>query len=163
MNLETWFTLGMKREQPALIVPGYQQFDLGCGNNPVPGAIALDWPAWTAPEPIPAADRSVDTIWAHHFMEHLTGADAISMLREIQRVLKIGGSANIVTPYYNSQLQSTDLDHKSAYCEETWRNLFSNEMYAKNHDGWALKVNVCWIIGIKERNLALFTQLVRWH
>lgn len=162
MNLEHWFKLGMKRQVNPLITRSGPAVDIGCGNNPIAEARALDWPGWDAAnEQIPYSDGSMATVWAHHFLEHFSGADAIVILRDIQRVLMPGGVANIVTPYYNSQMQATDLDHKSAWCEETFRNLFDNKMYDKNHQGWLLRVNACWIIGIVERNLALFTQLVK--
>ena len=160
MNLEEWFTIGMKREvNPLIRIGGRISIDLGAGNNPVAGAKPLDWPDWIAPAPLPFESETVGTVWAHHFLEHLSGEDAIKVLREIQRVLIPRGVANIVVPYYNSQMQATDPDHKSAWCEETWKNLFANDMYQKNHDGWRMEVNACWIIGIVERNLALFTQL----
>jgi hypothetical protein len=85
----------------------------------------------------------------------------VEMLREFERVLRPGGTANIVTPYYSSQMQAQDLDHESVWCERTWATLFENQYYADYRRGWKLKVQACFIIGIVERNLALFTQLVK--
>lgn len=160
MKIEDWFQLGMKRQLAAPIAPTGKQLELGCGRTPIPNTIGLDWPTWIAPSLIPYGDNHFDTVWAHHFLEHLDGVDAIKMLREIERVLCIGGTANIVTPYYSSHIQAQDLDHKSSYTEETWKMLFKNKYYDKNAH-WQLAVHTCFIIGIVERNICLFTQLVK--
>jgi len=161
MDIEIWFALAMKRGLLPPIETGHMlSLDLGAGNTPVPGAEVLDYPEWKAPEPIPYGDASVGTVWAHHFFEHLSGHDAILTLREVQRVLRPRGLANIVVPYYSSQMQAQDLDHKSVWCEETWRNLFKNPYYTKEREEpWELSVYTCFILGLNERNLALFTQL----
>lgn len=162
MIIQDWFKLGMKREISLLISPGEKQLDLGPGKAPISGANTLDYPDWIGGTQIPYPMGSIDTIWAHHFLEHLHGDAVIKTIRECERVLKTGGTMNIVTPYYSAQCQAQDLDHKSVYCEETWRNLFKNPYYTKGREEpWQLKVNACFILGIVERNLALFTQLIR--
>lgn len=162
MTIQQWFLVGMKRSIPQLLNPDSPSIDLGCGNAPVIGVdFTYDWPDWVAPAPIPVEDDWVGTIWCHHLMEHLEGDAAVALLREMQRILKPGGTANIVTPYYNSFMQAQDLDHRSRYNEETWKTIFTNKYYEKHGTGWQLRVHACFIIGVVERNLALFTQLVK--
>lgn len=133
--------------------------NLGAGNKSFPQAIPLDLPEWDYHDGIPYPDESVSMIHAYHFMEHVDCP--VKMLLEIQRVLMPGGVANIVVPYYNSQMQAQDLDHKSQYCEMTWKTLFANPYYDKNRVEWKLDVGLNIIIGIVERNLCLMTQLIK--
>lgn len=161
MKIHLWFEAAMKRPLPEMKCLDGISVDLGAGNTPMCETV-LDYPSWIAPAPMPFKAGSIATIWAHHFFEHLSGADAMLTLREIQRVLKVGGLANIVVPYYSSQMQAQDLDHKSVWCEETWRNLFKNPYYTKGREEeWKFHLHACFILGLNERNLALFTQLER--
>jgi SAM-dependent methyltransferase len=132
--------------------------NLGAGNKHIPGCRELDLPEWNAEEDIiPYDDETVVVVHAYHFLEHL--ANPIFVLSEIERVLKPGGVANIGVPYYSSQCAYQDLNHKTFWCEETWRNLFSNPYYGDRE--WKLKVGFNAIFGIVERNLMLFTQLIK--
>lgn len=163
--LEELFERGMKRNIQTPRVYARKLFDdapvilnLGAGKQELPGAEKLDWPVWDADAmPIPRRDASIDQIHAYHFLEHC--ADVPRVLLECQRVLKSGGTMHIVVPYYSSQMQAQDLDHKSKFCEETWRVLFSNPYYNKNGMDWKFKVNTNVIMGVTERNLALVTEL----
>lgn len=161
MNFQDWFKEGMKRPLATLIPPGEVVLDVGTSHGAavVPGAHKLS-EHWRAPT-LPQASDCVDTIFAHHFLEHLDGETAVAQLREFERVLKVGGTVNVVVPYYNSQMASHDLDHKSVWCEETWRNTFANPGYDAKGRDWRLRVNFNLICGVVERNLALFTQLVK--
>lgn len=164
MNIQELFKLGMKRDINELIEPDLSNaINLGAGNSPMPGVTSLDYPEWDASrDRLPYHDSSVTAVFAFHFMEHLTGAEAINMLREIQRVLAPGGTANILVPYYKSSMAFQDLDHKSFWNEESYRVLFRNPYYEKNREQpWNLDVHVNLVIGVVERNLALMTQLVK--
>jgi predicted SAM-dependent methyltransferase len=112
--------------------------------------------------PIPHADSSVGGIYAFHFLEHLTGAQAIALLMEAQRVLAVGAPMTIVVPHRLGAIAFQDLDHKSFWTEESWKTLFTNPHYDKNRElPWKFDIKFNAIIGIVERNLALMTQLVR--
>lgn len=161
MNFETLFKLGMKRDPGTIQDPtiNARWLELGAGNNPVPGAMSLDLPHWNAGvDPIPYKDESVSAIFAFHFFEHLTGENAIKVLRECERVLAPDGLLTTVIPHRLGMIAYQDLDHKSFWCEETWQKLFGNPYYDK-HGGWRFKINFNLIAGIVERNLCLFTQL----
>lgn len=134
--------------------------NLGAGNKMISGATPLDLPDWDADlSEIPTRDETARKIYAIHFLEHVR--DPIRVLRECQRVLKPGGVLNVGLPYYTSQGAYHDLDHKSFWCEETWRNLFANHFYDKNHGGWKFRIGLNLIAGIVERNTMLITQLIR--
>jgi hypothetical protein len=166
MDFQSLFLLGMKRELPDLI-----HFDTGkalnIGSSPtdkyhIPGAMELGKPDWWFPlDYIPADTSSITTIHCYHFMEHLDGNDAIAFLRECERVMIPGASVmNFCVPYYNSGLQAKDLTHKSQWNEETFKNLFDNEIYTPAGQ-WHLKVHFQIIAAVVERNLCLIGQLVR--
>lgn len=164
MDIQTLFKLGMKRDVDQLIEPDLTfAINLGAGNSHIPGTQSLDFPAWDgSKDPLPFADNSVTSIFAFHFLEHLTGAQAIQILREMQRVLVPGGTVQIVVPYYKANIAFQDLDHKTFFTEETWRTLFRNPFYDKNREEpWQFEVRVNLIIGVVERNLSLMTQLVK--
>lgn len=156
------FYLGMERDLPNLWQTPRSgvNLNLGAGSKIIPGARPLDLPEWDADRmPIPYNDECVNTIYALHFLEHI--ADPIRVLRECQRVLIVGGVLNIVVPYYSASIAAMDLDHKHAFNEDTWKTLFNNQYYEKNSKGWRFRVHFNLIAGIVERNLSLFTQLVR--
>ena len=154
------FEAGMDRK----LSPWYKSqsgtmVNLGCGNKHIDGAHNLDYPDWDYHDGIPFNAGSVREIYAFHFMEHVD--EPVKLLLEALRVLCPGGVMNMVTPYYTSQMQAHDLDHKTQYCEETWRVLFSTPYYDKNQIEWKFEIGFNMIMGIVERNLCLVTQLIR--
>ena len=163
MKFQDLFLVGMKRELPEIETPTGLILNLGAGNTEMLGTVPLDYPSWDATrDPIPYGDGAVDHIFAFHFLEHLSGVDVIRVLREAQRVLRPGGTMLVVVPHRLSQMAFHDLDHKSFWCEETWRTLFSTPYYDKNRESpWKLRISFNLLAGLNERNLALFTQLVR--
>lgn len=178
-DIQEFFRLGMDRELPKLLKPpthykGHDQIpvhlNIGPGNvKSIPNTIGVGRAGeemadvtWEFPDVLPFAAESVHEIHCYHFLEHLSGEDAMKVLWDFQRVLVPGGVLNVVTPYYNSNMQAHALDHKSFWCEDTWSWLFEQPYYL--HAGsraWELQVNLCLIIGIVERNMALMTQLYK--
>lgn len=167
MTTNDIFRLAMKRsiKEPLPLV-GALAYDIGAGYIDIDqSAIRLGLPDWSWPrDPIPAESSSVDYIHCYHFLEHLSGEDAIRFLQEVQRVLKGGGVFKFCVPYYNSSMMGHDLTHKSSWNEETLVCLFKNDYYdrlAGDNFKWHLRIHFQFIIGIVERNIALVGQLVK--
>jgi predicted SAM-dependent methyltransferase len=161
MDLRELVKLGLDRE-----INCFEEFsgdqllrlNVGSGNKKIPGTIDLDLPEWDADsDPIPFREGSVSEIHCYHFLEHVKFP--VRVLLEFQRVLCSGGIVNIGVPYYTSQMQHHDLDHKNNFCEMTWKTLFQNPYYDKNKIEWKFQIVSNFIFGIVERNLFLFTQL----
>lgn len=161
-SIQDLFKIGMAREIPQLLnLNGGVQVNVGAGTyKTLHNTTPIDYPQWDANTmPLPYNSRSVDVIHCYHFLEHMS--DPVSILKEFERVLKSGGYANIVVPYYNSHLQAKCLDHKSMFNESTWDNLFNQYSYDNGSGEWKLKVHTTFIMGVEEKNLALLTQLVK--
>ncbi len=159
-NVMNLFNLGMIRNHPdALPDKKGLVLNLGPGEKHIAGALGLEWPGWDAEtNAIPFSDNSVDMIHCYHFLEHIQ--NSFWIISEIERVLRIGGHINIVVPYYTSNLFAQDLDHKTAFNENTWKNLFDKSRYVKNKVN-EMNIHFNMIMGDCEKNLALVTQLVK--
>ena len=164
MNFQTLFALGMKRFLPELLSCEGPALDCGAsGKYVAPGARGIGWPDWQFPrDPIPAAENSIATLHCYHFLEHLTGADAVLFLREAERVLLPDrrGVMNFSMPYFACSLAATNLDHKSQWCEDTFRNLFDDKTYHQFGE-WRLSVHFIMVAGVVSRNLCVIGQLVK--
>ena len=164
MNFEELFKLGMDRELPELLDPP-EGISIGLGESGVKRTsdICLGLPEWRWPrDKIPAEDGSVSIIHAYHFMEHVTGEEAIELLFEIQRVLMVGGILQFTIPYYTSEIAAQDLTHKSQWTESSFRMLMRNPYYSpSSQDQWKLREHYLVIAGIVQRNVSLFGQLVK--
>lgn len=166
-SFQDLFFLGMKRDLRILLAGGRTKVvNIGSSAKDkckIPNADMLGLPSWSFPrDPLPYDNESVTLIHCYHFLEHLTGSDAISFLREVERVLIPTGVFNFCMPYYNSNLQAECLDHKSQWNENSFRNLFHNSGYNISGD-WALDEHFLLIAGVKEDNLCIIGQLVKGH
>lgn len=137
--------------------------NLGAGRKHIEDAIPLDAEnGWFAGEPMPAEDCSITAIYAHHFLEHLTKDEVISVLRECERVLLPYGIINIVVPHFTSEQAHHDLDHKTTWTESTFRQLLTCPYY----DGtmprkWLLRERQTLLMGLVQRNLVVVSQLYK--
>jgi len=124
----------------------------------------LGLPNWNFPKnPIPTSDGKVLMMHCYHFLEHLTGEDAILFLKEVQRVLMYGGIFQYGVPYYTSELAYQDLTHKSFWTESSFKMLMNNPYYDPETTGfkWELELQSQCIIGVVGRNLMLIGQLIK--
>ena len=77
---------------------------LGCGTNILPDWINVDLNGssevvrWDLRQPLPLSSDSMDFVFNEHFIEHITREEALSLLRECNRVLKRHGVLRISTP-----------------------------------------------------------------
>jgi SAM-dependent methyltransferase len=141
--------------------PGARYLHLGYGNKIIEDRQwdHLDRPDWDAmTDPLPYNVGSVAGIVAYHMLDHLS--DPRPLLRECERVLEDNGWMVIVVPHYSSELWNSDVDHKSRYATDTWKNIMSDIHYA-NTGKWHLRVGFNMLFGFTERNLCLITQLIR--
>jgi hypothetical protein len=144
---------------------------LGAGRKFIEGYDNLDYPQWDAHSRIthswklPYDDGSVSEVVSYFTLDHLEPWAVVRTLREIQRVLMVGGTFACVVPHYSSQLAHECIMHKSQFGVDTWRNIFSERQYDHKADGdtgeWSLTVNVNFMYGITERNLVLVTQMIK--
>lgn len=150
------------------IIPKWKPFpfgkviNVGAGNKHITGVESIGLPEWDADEDVlPFGYESIAGIHAYHFLEHVRYP--LEVLQDFQRVLLPGGVINILVPYYTSQLQAQDLDHKSQFSENTWRVAFANKYYTRLDDraGWKFEVGANMIMGLIEKDLCLVTQLIK--
>jgi len=161
-NFSELFEQGADRDLPhfKMVNGDLPVLNLGAGNKKIGGTIALDWPEWDAEkDPIPYETESVGGIIAYHFLEHLR--DPRPVLRECSRVLAPQGVLNIVVPHVMGVMAFQDLDHKSFWTSETWKELFNNPYYEKDHNGFDFRIGINVIMGLNERNLMLVSQLIK--
>jgi SAM-dependent methyltransferase len=164
--LETLFYLGMKANLPSVVQPlgDLPVLNLGAGKHKVlwrgEEAQNLERPSWDAlRDPIPHGDKTVGGIFALHFLEHL--ADPRPILRECMRVLAPGAPLTVVVPHPYGTMAYHDLDHKSTFVIDTWRNLQDSTWQNWDRHGWPFLIGLNVIIGTTERNLVLITQLIK--
>ena len=104
--------------------------DLGGGAQPYPKSINID--IRKLPEvdivhdltkfPWPLPKESVDTIYAQHFLEHITRENGtfLRLMDEAWRILKVGGQFGIVVPYGMSYYYYQDPTHVNPLVEATF-------------------------------------------
>ncbi|CAA7617323.1 class I SAM-dependent methyltransferase [Magnetospirillum sp. UT-4] len=100
------------------------KLNLGCGRDRRPGYVNVDKYATFAPDrvvdleapPWPFPDGAVDEIVLHHVLEHLGQSTEVflAIIRELYRVLKPGGVAEITVPHPRSDLFLGDPTHVRA-------------------------------------------------
>ena len=99
--------------------------DLGCGNNKVIGAYGIDLNPGPGVDVVadvsadlPFRTGSVHEIHAYNILEHFV--DFIPLMREMHRVLRIGGRLFIRVPHYSSRHAWTDPTHKRCFALRTF-------------------------------------------
>lgn len=163
MTINSWFGFAWNREVPFPLHHNEgNQLNLGAGYREVSWATSIDFEHGHDLEDQSWWDyhtkiETVDVIWAHGVFEHIE--DVPRLLRNCERVLRLGGLLNVVVPHGLSDLHAEDIDHKHPIVEDTWRNIMENPYYsAGGKEPWKLKVHTQFIMGVVWRNLALFTQ-----
>ena len=94
--------------------------NLGCGSDVRPGYVNVDTVRLPGVdvihdlnEPLPFTTNTVDTVVCLNVIEHIR--DVESFIREVHRVLKPGGWAEIVTPHFSHADAWTDPQHVHAF------------------------------------------------
>jgi ubiquinone/menaquinone biosynthesis C-methylase UbiE len=77
---------------------------------------------------LPFNDATFDHVFADNVLEHFTSEDVVFILNEIDRVLKIGGTAELIVPHAKSQGAHQDPTHKSYFVPRSvlyWNQVMS--------------------------------------
>ena len=102
------------------------RLDLGCGKSPKEGFVGVDLRDFGQPIVCDLrdlwkwGDDSVAEARSSHFVEHLTAPERIHFANELYRVLKPGGSAEIIVPHWGSGRAYGDLTHQWPPVSEHW-------------------------------------------
>ena len=102
-------------------LPKVLRLNLGAGWRPIEGYINQDLVKLKGIDltfdlnkfPWPLEDNCADEIRMHDVLEHLD--DVCAVMKEIHRVLKPGGTANILVPHWNSNGPTFDPTHKHGF------------------------------------------------
>jgi len=128
------------------------KLNLGAGRSKMEGFTSVDIAADSGADivhdlmsfPWPFDDDSVEEVHASHFLEHLDGPERIEFFNELWRVMKPGGKATFITPYWASIRAIQDPTHKWPpvcesfyhYLNAEWRK--ANEL---DHEYYRAKCN----------------------
>lgn len=105
------------------------------------------------------ADSTIGGVVACHILEHLF--DPREIIDEVARVLAPNCPFNIVVPDADSTIYKQDVDHKTAFCLDTWKTLLDNGGYYDNHSPRGLRLGCNFKFAIKEGNEIIVTQLIK--
>jgi len=98
--------------------------DIGCGNDPVPGADKWDWDQGDAQYMNGVAENTYDWVFSAHCLEHVK--DPHVALHNWWRILKVGGYLIVLVPdedlYEQGKWPSKyNADHKHTFtCSKYW-------------------------------------------
>lgn len=95
--------------------------DLGCGKKKRLGAIGVDYSDRHNADvihnlnvfPYPFESNSIDQVYLDNVLEHLESP--ISVMEEIYRITKLGGSVKVIVPYFRSRWAFIDPTHLTFY------------------------------------------------
>jgi SAM-dependent methyltransferase len=107
------------------------RIDVGCGLKKRPGYIGLDKDEICKPDiihnieygAIPIEDSVVDIIYTSHTLEHLEPAGYINAMNQFWRILRTGGTIEIVVPYFRTKVAVQDPGHRMQFCEDSFKYL----------------------------------------
>lgn len=116
------------------------KIDIGCGKNKRDGFIGVDAIAFEGVDVVldignarwPWEDGSVDEVNCSHVVEHLKPDERIHFTNELHRVLKMKGTALIVTPHWASTRAFGDLTHQWPPVSEFWYFYLNKDWRAVN-------------------------------
>jgi len=112
--------------------------ELGCGPNKkhdnAIGIDLLDYPGVDLVGDIFDSlllfpDKSVDTIYAYHFIEHVP--DLAHLMSELGRVLKVNGIVELVAPHFSNPYFYSDPTHRAFFGLYTFCYMALNSQFAR--------------------------------
>lgn len=99
---------------------------LGCGSNLLTGWLNIDLDTPGADlhadltQPLPFSNESVDFIFTEHFIEHISRAHAVALLKECKRVMKQTAIIRISTPDLNWLVQQYSQSRITEWADVNW-------------------------------------------
>lgn len=139
--------------------------DLGPGTKLIPDAVRLDYPEHDFDAPgyrLPYDNGAVGGIFAINVLEHLR--DPRPIIAEAARVLRTNRPFTIFVPHARSGMYLQDLDHKTPFILDSWKNhVEPHKYYEKGREDVTglFKVGFNALFGLKEENVCILTQLIR--
>jgi len=108
--------------------------DIGCGMHKYPGSTGIDKIGLDGVDIVcdveesglPFRDDSIDVVYSRHFLEHVDNFEYV--IKDIHRVLKLDGTANIIVPHFSNPLGYSDPTHKRFFGYYTF-DYFCPEQY----------------------------------
>jgi ubiquinone/menaquinone biosynthesis C-methylase UbiE len=105
---------------------GTRILDVGCGDAKVRGAVGIDCAPLPGVDvvhdltkfPWPFPDETFDKVYMLNIIEHLP--DTISIMEEVHRLVKKGGTVHIEVVYWNHMHSISDPQHVRFFNEITW-------------------------------------------
>lgn len=161
------FAFGLDRSIPDWVMVDWALpvLDLGPGTKLIPDADRLDYPEHDFDSPdyqLPYETSGVGGIFAINVLEHLR--DPRPIIAEAARVLAPGDPFTIFVPHARSGMYLQDLDHKTPFILDSWKNhVEPHKYYEKGREGVAglFEVGFNALFAIKEENVCILTQLIR--
>ena len=98
------------------------RIDVGCGYSKLKGYVGIDIRdcgqqiIWDVRDGLPFPDESLDAVFSCHFLEHLTDTESVAFLKEVSRVLKVGGITGHRLPHLEDETAFL-FNHKSFWCK----------------------------------------------
>lgn len=142
------------------------KLDLGCGKNKQKDFTGVDREAFDGVDivhdlrntPWPWEDGSVESVHCSHFIEHLTGEERIVFFNELFRVLKVGGTAQIISPHWSNECAYGDPTHQwppisgwtFMYLNKGWRE--ANAPHVKYETDFDWMIGGSWDQWLATRN-----------
>lgn len=101
--------------------PGALKLNLGCGSKRVEGHVGVDigpgadvtMDVGEFLAALPAA--SVQAIYSRHFLEHVAPDALVPLLRQMDRVLRPGGTLRLIVPHFSNPYFYSDPTHRTPF------------------------------------------------
>lgn len=151
----------MSAAQPKEALAEKNKLDFGCGKNKKEGFHGVDCRDFPGVDtvcdlrqPWPFESESVDEAHSSHFIEHLTPAERIHFVNELYRVLKPGGTCQLIAPHWGSCRAYGDLTHQWPPVSEFWFYYLSKkwrEANAPHNDGYTCDFEATWGYALNQK------------
>jgi predicted SAM-dependent methyltransferase len=118
---------------------------LGCGANVIAGWTNVDIDAqppivsWDLTRPIPLPDASIDFIFNEHFIEHMTRVEALALLVDCHRLLRLGGVLRVSTPDLKKLVEEYSASRTSEWLDVNWSPQSPCQMMNEGMRSWGHK------------------------